>query len=240
MSLPWLDPCGRPCDWLRSGYTVPMLFDTTADPVIVEWYKAKDGQPWAPNYNRFVSDNWINRESAAGELGEQPGPRPWANGKDTQDYPVQTDDPCSMDDLLVNGLPPGGTTGPWTDGKLECCSSTCCPSITDDLSLTFPAGGGCPCAEGNTIVLSWDAMENSWVGTGTVCGHEMDAVWTCGGTIETCELTLDWATHGVSGPGTPRLDVSSCPPVFAFYDSMDFPIEGSDCDGPLWALVTFP
>ena len=162
---PYLDPCGRPCDWLRSAYEVDMLFDATADPVKCQWYVAKDGQPWAVDGNLFASHNWSNRDQVAGELGEQPGSLPWKNGKDFREYPIQGGDPCSMDPLLQAGFAPGGEVGPWTEGKLDCCTCVCdgYPCV---LTATITSISGCDDFEQTFELVSDGTSPCFWVGGG--------------------------------------------------------------------------
>jgi hypothetical protein len=143
--MPVLDPCGRACDWMRSAYEVDMLFDPTGTGHRIRWYRADPSQPWAPDGNQFVSTNWINRDRTAGELGEQPGTMPWKNGKDFRNYPVQTGDPCSIDTLLTTGFTtPGEEVGPWTDGKLDCCSGPFdCTTLPSTLHVQIDDLSGC-------------------------------------------------------------------------------------------------
>ena len=141
---PALDPCGRACDWLRSCYTVPMLFDVTGSPINVVWYFVPPGTNFAPKGNQFVSGNWVSREVEAGDLGEQPGPRPWRNGSNPVNYPPPSGDPCSLDVKLQNGLDPGETTGPWTGRKLDCCSTPFdCLTLPSTLHVEITDLSGC-------------------------------------------------------------------------------------------------
>ena len=106
-----------------------------------------------PPGNKFVSSNWVDRECVAGELGEQPGGKPWRDGSDPKGYPIQTGDGCLIDDYFVDGLPAGETTGPWdAQGKLDCCTNPLPPPRTE-----VDCGGGnfvCPGAGGVPTVLS--------------------------------------------------------------------------------------
>lgn len=166
-----------------------MLFDVTADPVKVRWYFADPAQPWAPDGNLFVSSNWSNRERYAGELGEQPGPMPWKNGKDFRGYPIQTGDPCSMDTLLQNGFSPGGTVGPWTNGKLDCCSGAAfdCTAVASTLHVEITSISGCSgLAQTFDIALVapcvWQGTATTWLG---------DALFTLGYSMGAWFRSLD-------------------------------------------------
>lgn len=142
--MPWLDPCGRPCDWLRSAYETEMVFSEGGTPVSVKWYRAKEGQPWVPAGNLFVSRNWVPPDDYASELGEQPNAaRGWSNGKDLKDYPIQGGDPCSIDGYLTAGLTSGDTTGPWSGGVLGCCSDVDCNAYADPLFADIVSLSGC-------------------------------------------------------------------------------------------------
>jgi hypothetical protein len=151
---------------MRSAYDVDMVFSIDADPVRVRWYVAKDLQPWAPDGNLFVSSNWVNRETDAGDLGEQPTSKPWFSGKDTKDYPVATGDPCGIDDDLVVGLDAGETTGPWSlDGKLGCCSCAC-DSYPCTLHATITSLSGCEGFEQTFDLVSDGTTPCMWIGGG--------------------------------------------------------------------------
>ena len=167
MNRPWLDPCGRKADWVRSCYRVPMVFAAEGDPapVAVRWYFADDSQAWLPDGNQFCSDNWVSRESVAGEIGEQPGARPWVNGADPRRYPVQTGDPCLLDPKFVAGLDEGELTGPWdSGGKLGCCTCAC-DGYPCDLAATITSLSGCSGFEGTFSLALSSSSPCIWTGT---------------------------------------------------------------------------
>jgi len=142
--MPWLEPCGRKCDWMRSGYDVDMLFNVDDDPVRVRWFKTLESAEWMPEGNVFASDNWNDRDSEGGDLGEQPGLRPWKNGANTKGY--KGDVTTCIDPTWFNdGIPTGETTGDWdtTTTKLSCCEGQFCESLEDDLQLEIVNLAGC-------------------------------------------------------------------------------------------------
>jgi hypothetical protein len=211
---------------MRSAYEVKMLFDLAGVGQKVRWYVADDLQPWAPDGNQFVSTNWINRDRTAGELGEQPGPMTWKNGKDFRIYPTFTSDGCGMDTLLENGFSPGGQVGPWTDGKLDCCTSPMIPSccggsdVPASLSLTISdTGGACSCLAG-TYALTWDPaftagfafQPGAWTCPVTVCsGTVCTLCLFCNPTVPGYVLGIPDAPGGSFG----ALYSPPCPPPWS-------------------------
>jgi len=168
-----------------------MLFNASGDPATVEWYRADDAQPWLPVGNQFVSDNWINRDSTVGQIGEQPGGRPWRNGFNAKQYPVQTEDGCFIDGAFVAGLETGQTTGPWdATGKLGCCTTPLPPPRTEvdcgggnfvcpmqggvptALFATLTGFDGCPEFNGVQVVLTEDSP-GSWSGSLAIAGKTL-------------------------------------------------------------------
>lgn len=208
-----------------------MLFDVTGVGHKVRWYRSKDGQPWAPDGNQFVSANWINRDADAGDLGEQPGTRPWKNGKDFRDYPVQTADPCTMDPLLVAGFSSGEEIGPWEGGKLLCCSGVvCCDRIDIPTSLTIrldPPASGCACVtplQSFTLTRTPDTC--TWSGSDTVCGAVMQCDLTIGPDLATPSvLEVDWPGFFT---GTATYIVHNCDPYLSDF-AANF-TSGGGCD----------
>lgn len=188
---PLLDPCGRPCDWIRSGYTTDMVFESGGSRKSVTWYFSKVGQPWAPDGNKFVSLNWDGPDKSPSDLGEQDGARPWSNGKDVKNYPLQLGDPCSIDADLVLGLTPGNTTGPWSpEGKLACCNDVDCTSYADPLFADIVSLSGCS-SLAQTVQLDLVAP-CVWQGTATTTLGS--ALMTVGFSMGTWFRSLDCFT----------------------------------------------
>jgi hypothetical protein len=73
-------PCGMIVDALRSCYTVGMRFSDTLPIIPVRWFFADKRAKFFPGPNAFYSRNWEDKSDRFDQLGEQPGPRPWANG----------------------------------------------------------------------------------------------------------------------------------------------------------------
>jgi len=148
-----------------------MIFEPGGDPVEVQWYFADDPQPWLPQGNQFVSANWVSRDTEAGDLGEQPGPRVWANGADVKGYPVQVGDGCVLDADFVTGLSPGDTTGPWdSQSKLACCVESCF-NVPDNLTVTLTDTGSCAVATGSFGISRFSMADPChWIGNVTMFG----------------------------------------------------------------------
>jgi hypothetical protein len=143
-----------------------MVFRTGDDAVPVRWYRAEEGALWAPDGNVFTSHNWSSRDSEAGDLGEQPGTRPWRPGANEKGYRGDVED-CIDPTWFVGGIPAGETTGPWDDttGKLECCTCVC-----DDLPCTLHATitslSGCDGFAQSFDLLSDGTSPCLWIGGG--------------------------------------------------------------------------
>lgn len=114
-------------DYLRSAYDTKMVFRTGDNPVSIRWRRAVPKARVFPDYHSFSSANWDERECKAGELGEQPGPRPWSNGKQ-QDNPSGQVIGCQPLRWFKDGL----TTG--ENGALfdSSCVVPCCLEANPD------------------------------------------------------------------------------------------------------------
>jgi hypothetical protein len=69
-------------DYLRSCYTVPMVFRVGDIPLSVKWRWALPVAKVFPGPHNFASANWDDGFCPAGRVGEQAGPRVWSNGKE--------------------------------------------------------------------------------------------------------------------------------------------------------------
>jgi len=139
-------------DFLRSCYRVPMIVRTGDPAVLVDWYFCdKDAKPLDVD-SAFRSKNWDNRYAVANDLGEQPGPRPWKNGKKpkngfTGDTKSQR---CARyhADWWATGLGPAESVGPFNaDGVPLCCVNgppiSCIDTEFDVLSAEIIDIQGC-------------------------------------------------------------------------------------------------
>jgi hypothetical protein len=95
-----------------------------------------------PGWNKYASANWDERECTAGELGEQPGARPWSDGKPAG-RPIGNLEGCSPLSWWERGLGPteiGNFTYP-------ACYPTCCEGDTREY------WGGSPVPD--RILVQW-------------------------------------------------------------------------------------
>jgi len=177
-----------------------MVFGIGGTPVRVRWYKADPAAAWAPEGNQFVSGNWVGRDLVAGELGEQPGAKPWRNGAAPRVYPVPTTDACLIDDALVNGLTTGEETGPWgSNGDLLCCSAAPfdCLDLPSTLNVSITDLSGCGSLVGSFTIT--EVADCVWQG-GTplfTLGYAFGAWFrslACGGGDPTwTQVAFSWA-----------------------------------------------
>jgi len=129
------------------------MIHRVGDPaVLVDWYRADPGAKMLEIDSPFRSANWQNRYAVAGDLGEQPGPRPWKNGKKpTNGF---TGDANSLacakyhSDWWQNGLGAGEQVGPFNaEGVPLCCvngpPASCVDSAFDILSAEIIDLAGC-------------------------------------------------------------------------------------------------
>jgi len=169
-------------DYLRSCYTVDMVFRDGDPPRKVQWYFTDDAKAW-PFMHAFASANWVSKEVVSGDLGEQPGPRVWVNGSRPINAGAGDDKAVECAGLrkewFQTGLPIGEDGGPWdVDGLPECCTNPTppppepcdsCDDIPTSLLCTFSCPD-CPCLDGAEFVIEYDIGLNRWVANGlTVC-----------------------------------------------------------------------
>jgi len=113
-------------DWLRSCYSTSMVFREGDSAQPVRWYFCDTGAKAFPGFHAFGSKNWVSRQAVAGDLGEQPGPRPWVNGAKPANGGVGNINAvlCALlhPDWWQEGIPEGEESGPYEpDGKPTCC-----------------------------------------------------------------------------------------------------------------------
>jgi len=163
-------------DFLRSAYDVPMIFRTGDPPIMVRWRRADPGALAFPGPHVFESKNWQERFCVAGDLGEQPGARPWSNGKaagDTQG----TIEGCQPIRWFQTGLQPGetgATFGP--DCKVACCRVTPMSywngnTVPDRIKVSLSMSPGATCdVDGMTFTIKRVPGKSSWHGEGVLFG----------------------------------------------------------------------
>jgi hypothetical protein len=162
-------------DYLRSCYTVDMVFRDGDDPVKVQWYFTDDAKAF-PAWHAFGSANWMSKEVVSGDLGEQPGPRAWVNGNPPINAGVgdQKAIACAetREEWFRTGLPIDEDGGPWdANGLPLCCTEElpCCDcDIPDSFLGTVTSTIFCDCA--SALTLSFNRVE------GGVCRWESQAI----------------------------------------------------------------
>lgn len=107
-------------DYLRSAYEVDMVFRTGDTPLSVRWRKASPGALVFPDWHSYFSANWDERECKAGDIGEQPGNRPWSNGK-IQDVPNGSVIGCEPLEWFKTGLAVSENGATFTNCLVACC-----------------------------------------------------------------------------------------------------------------------
>jgi len=175
-----LNPCGLVMDFLRSCYSCEMVFREGDQPIPVDWYFVDDNAQAFPGFHSFGSANWVNRQSEAGALGEQPGPRPWRDGSKPinagtgNTFALQ----CASNvdpEWWRTGIPSGEESGPYNaEGLPECCVTgppsnlPCedCGAVPDvDMALTFSCPG-CPDLDATSWLLTFNAFPGNWTANG--------------------------------------------------------------------------
>lgn len=163
-------------DWLRSGYTVPMLFNVDGDPQNVQWYKCDPEALAFPGYHAFPSANWSNRDSDLGELGEQPGGRPWVRhspGPAARGNGSVSGASCVVmhPTWWTDGLPVGDTMGPRNaNGLPDCCIGSCIDTDFDILSAEIIDLNGCSNLGQPSALERIDPSVCKWLATFDITG----------------------------------------------------------------------
>lgn len=208
-------------DWVRSCYTVPMVMRVGDPAVLVKWYFADDDAKVLEAWTPFRSSNWAPGEDDVDDLGEQPGPRGWANGKKpangwTGDANSQA---CaeSHADWWEDGLGVGEDTGPfYSPGVPDCCfdgppppEMPCvdCAAVPDvDMVISFECPG-CPDLDGTSWPLNWNSFPGNWTINGQQflpsCSPPNFGAITVNRVLATepCELQFDGAQLFCFGMG---------------------------------------
>jgi len=175
-----MNPCGLVMDFLRSCYQCNMVFRDGDSPIPVKWYFASPDANAFPGWHKFGSANWVNRETSAGALGEQPGTRAWRDGSPPVNagtgntFAVQCASQVNPS-WWTEGIPSGEESGPYNaNGLPECCvtgppvEQPCddCGAVPDvDMLVSFTCPG-CPDLDGTSWLLAWAAFPGNWTANG--------------------------------------------------------------------------
>jgi hypothetical protein len=148
-------------DYLRSAYRTTMIFRVGDDPVPIQWYRCDPGAKPFKHWTVYASSNWISRDTIAGELGEQPGPKPWDSGVKPANGGSGNADAVICGnvhpDWYLTGIPVGESTGPFEPSGLPTCCVTppkCCGCrMPATISLSLFAFG-CVCIPGSPVTAN--------------------------------------------------------------------------------------
>lgn len=101
-----------------------MVFWADGPPIPIRWFFSEPDSPIFEGLNCFYSRNWEDAKDKFDPLGEQPGPRPWANGQGPRYFfPGFQCDPAEW---YANGQPPKLLQKPTSrTGVVLCCSDIC-------------------------------------------------------------------------------------------------------------------
>jgi len=222
-----LNPCGLVVDAIRSCYRVAIVCRTGDPAILADWYFTDPGALALDVDSAFRSKNWESRDAVAGVVGEQPGARPWKNGKKPNNgYSGNTNSQrCARyhSDWWADGLGPGDETGPFNvSGIPLCCVNGPPPSCVDGefdvLSAEIIDVAGCgnlgqPSAleRESDGVCKWNATYDSDIGTAIVSVDYLGSNnW---GLQTTCVDGIVSATASFVSGGTVEFacdDFSSC------------------------------
>lgn len=203
--------------------------------ILVQWYFADPEANTLDFDSPFRSANWVNRYAEAGELGEQPGSRPWRDGKKPKNgyKGDQNSLDCikSHEDWFTDGLPEGEENGPFNeDGVPLCCVNGPTPPPIDlcgcstarsiDITLHCPAN---PCLDGLPLRVLWDESLLQWNNLGTEpqpCGTcYLELRWICLNAFPTQWLLLGQFREVPGGPAnscagfSASVDFTQCLPI---------------------------
>lgn len=229
-------------DWLRSAYDAPMLQTLGGEPVLVRWYRADEGAEVFPLPHDFGSLNWAPEKGVFGDLGEQDGPRPWADSsKPPNGYIGDADSvSCvlSRSDWWETGLPEGESYGPYDDdGVPICCTQpcTCLSPQYDEMEVLIEiTSGDCEGLQLSAMttrpdpeICRWEASGSSSEGSWTITiSYAGDSIWS----IDAWTCTNDTAIIGVGETG-------ACPTGEVVWE--DLTVNNNCCsDLPVTAKVT--
>jgi hypothetical protein len=118
-------------------------------------------------------------------------------------------------------------------------STTCCGNaLPTTLYATLGNGGGCACASGTTIPLTWDGI-SKWTGTGaTGCGHNITLNLSCpsGSTCTGFTLTYSYPDSCHASGTAVTKGGCTCNPLSLPYISIQ--MTGCGCTGTIQATIT--
>lgn len=173
-------------DYLRSCYRTTMVFRIGDAPVEVTWKWAKEGAQRFPGDHSFGSTNWVERVSDAGDLGEQPGDKPWSNGSGVHGDGASLGT-CTDANMFISGIP-DGELAPEVDseGWPLCCSAEPpfdCLALSDTLTLTLAGTSDCSNID-QAVTLTripglcvWVGAAGTWLGTAGIAVTYTEPDW---------------------------------------------------------------
>lgn len=185
-----IQPCGLIVDWLRSCYRTAMIVRTGDTAILVDWYFADPDAKCLDIWTPFRSHNMEPDARQVGNLGEQPGPRPWRNGRKPSNGWTGDDNSkaCALmhSDWWLDGLGAGDDSGPFNaDLVPECCLNP--PTVECNCGACNPPAVFTGHVESAFFCPSLDGTALVWtIGTpterdGSVCSYYSDPV-DCNGT----------------------------------------------------------
>lgn len=177
-----------------------MVFRTGDPAILVQWYFADKTAKTMDIESSFRSKNWENRDAVVGQVGEQPGSRPWRDGKKPKGG--YNGDTNSLDCARYHsawwrdGLGPGDDPGPFNmSGVPTCCVDgppvSCLSTSFDVLSAEIIDIAGCGCLGVPSALERTDP---------DLCE------WSC--TFDLCDSSTGMAVVTYVGSDTWELDIT--------------------------------
>lgn len=155
--------------------------------ILVDWYWADDDAKTLEGWTPFRSHIWEPDARVDGDLGEQPGPRPWRNGNKPSNGYIgdELSQACaeSHADWWLDGLGPSDDSGPFDANLVPlCCKDQCiCGDCMPPAVFTghIESAFLCPSLDGTDLVWNRGTPTGR---DGSVCSYFSDPV-DCNGTV---------------------------------------------------------
>jgi len=112
----------------------------------------------------------------------------------------------------------------------------CCPGLAGDLLAVFPFGQGCPCLDGESVLLV--QVEQLWTGFAVVCDDELLTLTLhCEGLgVDSWRLDASFENHGVVVNLAPQAG-GDCDPFLLVFTGINWPVQGVECDGACSVVI---